>query len=105
MGGIPGCVSPDPEITTFMVNKQTDYVFLACDGVFDVLSNNDVNQIIWETIHNYKDTCVRKGVQITAKQKEDCLQECVNNVLKMAMIEKSEDNVTLVIVVINDLFG
>lgn len=54
LGGIPGCVSPEPEITTFDWDRHTDYVLLACDGVFDVLSNDEVNDIIWETVNFYR---------------------------------------------------
>lgn len=101
LGGVPGCVSPEPEITIFDWDVHTDYVLLACDGIFDVLSNDEVNDVIWETINYHKN---KLGKDMSLKQKEDCIDQCVNNVLKMAMIDKSEDNVTIVLVVLNDFF-
>jgi serine/threonine protein phosphatase PrpC len=41
-----------PEITTFNINKNNHYIFMATDGVWDVLSNQSVVNIINEMIIN-----------------------------------------------------
>jgi len=28
---------------------------MGCDGIFDVLSNEEVNEVIWETVDYYKE--------------------------------------------------
>lgn len=43
-----------PEITTFNINKNNHYIFLATDGVWDVLSNQQVVDIINEMIIHEK---------------------------------------------------
>jgi serine/threonine protein phosphatase PrpC len=45
---------PTPEITIFPYVTNMDYALLACDGVFDVLTNEEVNEIVWETVDYYK---------------------------------------------------
>jgi len=34
-------VIPTPEIKSFKITKDHDFIVLACDGIFDKLSNND----------------------------------------------------------------
>ena len=55
-GSQPGIVVAEPEVTVFSYTDDLDYVFLGCDGIFDALTNEEVNQIIWETINHYKTT-------------------------------------------------
>ena len=81
LGGIPSVVSAEPEITIFPYSNDLDYVFLACDGIFDVMSNEEVNEVIWETVDHYKDK--NDGASDLFGL---CMNDCVNNVLKKAMI-------------------
>lgn len=32
--GIPHCISYEPEIATFTIDKNDDFLFLGCDGIF-----------------------------------------------------------------------
>ena len=96
LGGIKGVIVPTPEITTFPFTPNTDYALLACDGVFDVLTNEEVNEIIWETVDYYKNN--KKGGKGTGDLLGMCLNDCVNNVLKRSLIQNSEDNVTIILV-------
>lgn len=93
-GGMPGVVTAEPEITIFGHSQDLDYVFLACDGIFDALTNEEVNCMIWETIEYHKQQ---------ASSFQQCLNDCVNNVLKKAMIQNSEDNVTAILVAFRNL--
>lgn len=103
LGGIPGVVSPIPEITTLKYNKDIDFIFIACDGIFDALTNDEVNDVVWETVRSFKEK-VNKGEEMMREGLlKECLSECVNNVLKKSMIEGSEDNVTIILVVLSDL--
>ena len=40
-GGNPCVVISTPEIKQFKITKEHDFVVLACDGIFDKLSNHD----------------------------------------------------------------
>ena len=81
------------------IESNFDFAFLASDGVYDVLSSKDISKIIWNTIEYHKK--VNKDYQ---EQTEFILAECVNNVLKKALIKQSDDNVTGILVCFKDLF-
>ncbi len=103
---MPGSVVCDPEIQTRLVTKDLDFAFLACDGVFDVLSNEDINEIIWETVHSFQQDLERKDNKNGANETEQlsqCLKLAVDNVLKRSLIEKTEDNITAIIVVFRNI--
>ena len=73
-------------------------MFIASDGVFDTLSNKEIINIIWYTIEYYK-----KILPKPSKYYGEILNECVNNVLKTALIKKSDDNVTAILVCFTNL--
>ena len=68
-------VSPEPEITVHKRESSTDeFIFLACDGIFDVMSNEEVIAYI------------RRHLQLTddlAKICSDLIDTCLNKVLHM----------------------
>ena len=112
-GGIEGAVLPEPEITELDIDATMDFVFLGCDGIYDVLSNEEVNQVIWETINYHKQKTPKKNSKIANykknKQNTSCsaygelLDDCVNNVLKKSLLNNSEDNVTAILVAFKNL--
>lgn len=94
----------DPEITIFPFEDSIDYVFLACDGIYDSMTNEEVNEVIWETVNYYKHhKLTEKGINKDLLFGQ-CLGDCVNNVLKKSLIQNSEDNVTAILVVFKNLF-
>jgi serine/threonine protein phosphatase PrpC len=82
----------------FNSTDDLDYVLLGCDGIFDALTNEEVNNVIWETINYYK---ANKSRLPNAYQL--CLNDVVNNVLKKSLIQNSEDNVTVIFVAFRNL--
>jgi serine/threonine protein phosphatase PrpC len=49
LGGIPGCVSSEPEIIFEPNGAQSlDYILIGSDGIFDKLKNEQINQIVWD---------------------------------------------------------
>jgi protein phosphatase PTC2/3 len=98
-GGIPGIVVAEPEISVFQHSEDMDYVLLGCDGIFDALTNEEVNSIVWETVNYYK-----SHRQSLPNAYQMCLNDCVNNVLKKSLIQHSEDNVTVIFIAFRDLF-
>jgi protein phosphatase 2C family protein 2/3 len=40
-GGNPNVVIATPEIKSFRITKDHDFIVLGCDGIFDKLSNKD----------------------------------------------------------------
>ncbi len=64
------------------------------------MSSEDVVDTVWQTINGF--LAADPDTQITM---ERILRECVNNVLKRAMIQYSEDNLTLIIICFKNLIG
>lgn len=100
LGGIENVVSEEPDISIYNIEEDLDYAFIACDGIFDVMSNEDVNDVIWQTVNYYK-----ANLMNVPDAYSKCLGDCVNNVLKKSLITQSEDNVTAILVVFKDLFA
>ena len=73
--------------------KGFDFIVLASDGIYDWLSNAEVVEIVWSTIMFRK-----------SNNKEEIMQHCIDNILKEAMVKRSDDNVTAIIIFFIDLF-
>ena len=41
-----------PDIKSFKLQKEYDFIVLGCDGIFDKLSNRDVVNCVWYTVNN-----------------------------------------------------
>jgi protein phosphatase PTC2/3 len=42
LGGNPNVVICEPEIKSFKIQEEHDFIVLACDGIFDKLSSREV---------------------------------------------------------------
>lgn len=87
-GGNPMCVIPIPELTSFTIGKNDDFMVMACDGVFDVLTNEEVNAAIWDVL--------AKGGK--NDKLEDLAELATDKVIQLAIQKESTDNLTVVIV-------
>lgn len=103
LGGLKGVVVAEPEITVFPCDSNIDYVLLGCDGIYDALTNEEVNEVVWETIEFYKAEKMGIKGQNLDLLLGQCLGDCVNNILKKSLVQNSEDNVTAIIVVFRNL--
>ena len=59
-----------------------------------MMSNEEVNEVIWETVDFYREKLNDGANDLFGL----CLNDCVNNVLKKAMLQKSEDNITIIFI-------
>ena len=46
MPAIEQMVSPEPEVTTLERSEKDEFILLACDGVWDVMANEDASQYV-----------------------------------------------------------
>jgi protein phosphatase 2C family protein 2/3 len=46
-GGNPNVVKAEPEIKMFSISKHHDFIVLGSDGIFDKLTNEDINKCVW----------------------------------------------------------
>ena len=49
-GGNPRVVIAEPEIEKVKIDPSCDFFILACDGVFDKLTNKECVGTVWETV-------------------------------------------------------
>lgn len=96
-GGIQGCVSAEPDIFDHEIGDM-DFVILGCDGIFDKLSSKEVVEVAWQTIRSFQNSCDLSD----QSNYTSMLDQCVNNILKRAMAQRSEDNVTVIMVCFKD---
>lgn len=48
-GGNPNVVACIPDVESFKITKDHDYIVLGCDGIFDKLNNEDVCTCVWNS--------------------------------------------------------
>ena len=90
-GGLPGVIIAEPEIFSYDLNKEDiDFFILGCDGIFDQMTSKEVVDCVWMVFNNEEGTIHEK------------CGKAVDLILKTAMIRKSFDNVTCVLVIIKD---
>lgn len=92
LGGNSRVLIAEPEITNFLLTDKHDFIILGCDGIWDKLSNEQVVKIIWNEIKDNSNT-----VSLIK------LENVVNNVLKEAMIHRSLDNITVILIAFKNL--
>jgi protein phosphatase 1B len=74
-------VSPEPEITAYDRHSQDQFIVLACDGVWDVMTNEDLNTYI----------------QHRLRVSEDLSKVC-NEVVDNCLYKGSRDNMSIVLI-------
>ena len=90
-GGLPGVIIAEPEIFSYDLNKEDiDFFIIGCDGIFDQMTSKEVVDCVWMVFKNEEGTI------------HDKCGKAVDLILKTAMIRKSFDNVTCVLVIIKD---
>ena len=100
LGGNPHVVIHSPEVKSFQIKKDHDFIVLGCDGIFDKMSNGDVVMCVWKAAHDNKYHQNVKG------QAQDVHKLCgmgVEYILKNSLLRRSLDNVTVVVIGFSNL--
>jgi protein phosphatase 2C family protein 2/3 len=92
LGGNPDVVIVDPHIKSFKVNPDFDFIFLATDSLFDLMSNREIVDIIWNSLHKSKG-------QDLATQLNNAVEDLLNEV-KDREVQK---NVTIILITLKNL--
>jgi protein phosphatase 2C family protein 2/3 len=91
MGGNPKVIVATPDIKSFRVVADHDFILLGCDGIFDKLSSRDTIQIVWSTaLYAPKSASVHQVCGDAAQA-----------VVQAALERKSLDNVTVLIIALS----
>lgn len=62
-GGNPKVVACIPDVEVFKITKDNDFIVLACDGIFDKMSNEDCVSCVWNSCNiDNKDRKIAQNV-------------------------------------------
>lgn len=86
-GGNANVIIPTPEIKSFRILPEHDFILMCSDGIFDKIDNQKAVECVWE--------CFRENWQVGLQQK--CSLAC-KKLMQLAFERKSTDNVTVIIV-------
>lgn len=99
MNGKIGVLIATPEIFIYdIVPGVTDFLFMGCDGVFDIFETNEIIDLIWKFSSDLKNT------NYTINKKKDFADSLerygniVNFVLKETMFRGGYDNLTCILI-------
>ena len=79
-----------PDITEYELSEDINFIVLGCDGIFDVLSNEDLIECSKIAIREKKN-----------KKVNELCGEIVGNIIKASLAKDSFDNVSCVVIAIN----
>lgn len=88
-------ITVEPDVTMFEVDpKETDFILVACDGIWDVLDNDECVEII--------QTQLEQEVDNNNSRNDDLYYACM--ALSNAAAERgSKDNVTCILIALDEL--
>lgn len=95
LGGNPNVVIHNPDIKSFQIKKEHDFIVLGCDGIYDKMSSSDSINCIWKAAYDNKNHPSVRG------QAQDVHKMCgvgIEYILKNSLLRRSLDNVTAVII-------
>ena len=96
-GGKSGVIIPSPDITELDLDENYDFMVIGCDGIFDVISNEQIFDI-WKIVINeerYKNF-ENKEIDINA-----LCGDFADAIIKSSLFKNSYDNVSCIVVVFN----
>lgn len=90
-GGNPKVVISTPDIKSFKISKDHDFIVIGCDGIFDKLSNKEAIQCVWNSVK--EDLALNVHHQCAVG---------IETILKNSLMRMSLDNVTAVMIAFED---
>ena len=95
-GGMKGVVVALPDITEIELNDEYNFIVLGCDGIFDVISNEELLECI---------KIVLKEKKINEVIKDEDIHELCGDfaamIIKSALAKDSFDNVSCIVIALN----
>ena len=94
-GGIPGVVLALPDITEIELDDEYNFMVIGCDGIFDVLDNDEILECI-------KIVLKEKNVkEIIGDDVHELCGDFASMIIKSAIAKDSSDNVSCIVVAFN----
>lgn len=104
LGGLPNIVIATPEIISFTLTDDHDYIIIGCDGVFDNLSNKEIFESVVATFESETPVTVYNNNKPTfsSKYKSDDLHSqmglITDSIIKSCFKSLSSDNISLILI-------
>ncbi|EAS03946.2 serine/threonine phosphatase 2C (macronuclear) [Tetrahymena thermophila SB210] len=87
-GGNPKVVVSTPEIKSFKIQPNHDFIVMGCDGIYDKLTSQEIGQIVWDTTKN----------EALGENIHEFAGKSVENIMKLSIARKTLDNITVVMI-------
>ncbi|OMJ92495.1 hypothetical protein SteCoe_4733 [Stentor coeruleus] len=78
-------IIPDPEIRSFRLTEEFDFIVMASDGIFDKISDRDVVDVVWKSF--------KKQNSIEGK-----MTAAVEDIMRTAFFRQTQDNVSVILI-------
>ncbi len=95
-GGMKGVVAALPDITEIELNEEYNLIVIGCDGIFDVLSNEELLECV---------KIVLKEKKINEAIKDEDIHELCGDfaamIIKSALAKDSFDNISCIVIALN----
>ena len=88
------CLVAKPDLADLDID-ELDFVLIGSDGLFDECSNQVLIDLVWKTIGYHRG----KG-----KGREAVIRTCVDNLMKLALLKRAQDNISVILLFFKDLF-
>ena len=95
-GGMKNVVVALPDITEIELNDQYNFIVMGCDGIFDVLSNEELLDCIYIVLKEKKMTEF-----INEKDYHELCGDFASMIIKSALAKDSFDNVSCIVIALN----
>ena len=99
-----GAVSGEPEIFNIKISRDIKFLILACDGVWDVISNEKAAQIVAREL-NKKDTAINilsdHDLMLEESEISGNSQNALNAAIELrdaAYLKESTDNISVIVI-------
>ena len=89
-GGMKNVVAALPDITEIDLDEEFNFIIIGCDGIFDVLSNDDIMECVKIVLKE------KKG-----EDKEKLAGEIAGMIIKSSLAKDSFDNVSVIFILLN----
>ena len=94
-GGIGGVVMALPDIIEFDLDDEFNFMVIGCDGIFDVLSNEEILECVKIVLNE------KKVEEINEDNIHDLCGDFAGMIVKGAIAKDSSDNVSCIVVAFN----
>jgi protein phosphatase 2C family protein 2/3 len=82
-----------PEIKSFRITGDHDFIALASDGIYDKINNKEAIECVWNSVNDVKSANIHQQIGLG-----------VEYIIKNALLRRTLDNVTVVLVAFDNFY-